>query len=159
MPTTRWQSIVAASLNWDQAHISLDGALKGLDKTDRGRRPEGFPHSVWDLVEHIRIAQSDLLDFLRNPKYVHELKWPDDYWPATPKPPSDEAWRASLEKIRSTGADLANFTTRTRIDLTRKIPHGTGQTYLRTILVAADHASYHIGQIVAVRRLLDSWKE
>ena len=159
MPTTRWQLIVAASLDWDQAHIPLDVALKGLEKADRGRRPEGYPHSVWELVEHIRIAQNDLLDFLRNPKYVHELKWPDDYWPPTPEPPSHAAWRSSLEKLRSDRDQLANFTTKTRIDLTKKIPHGSGQTYLRTILVATDHASYHIGQIVAVRRLLDSWKK
>jgi uncharacterized damage-inducible protein DinB len=157
-PSARWQTIVASALDWDQAHAPLDAALKGLDKSDRGRRPNGYPHSVWELVEHIRIAQSDLLDFCRNPKYVHELKWPDDYWPPTPEPPSESAWRSSLENIRSDREALANFTTRTRIDLTRKIPHGTGQTYLRTILVAVDHASYHIGQIVAVRRLIGSWE-
>lgn len=157
-PSPRWQTIVASALDWDQAHVSLDAALKGLEKVDRGRRPERYPHSVWELVEHIRIAQGDLLDFLRNPDYVHELKWPDDYWPVTAEPPSDAAWKSSLEKLRSDGEALANFTKRTRIDLTRKIPHGTGQTYLRTILVAADHASYHIGQIVAVRRLLGKWE-
>ncbi|MDB4893514.1 MAG: DinB-like domain protein [Gemmatimonadetes bacterium] len=159
MSKPRWQSIVSTSIDWDQAHVPLDGALKGLDKADRGRRPEGYPHSVWELVEHIRIAQNDLLDFLRNPKYVHVLKWPDDYWPPTAEPPSDAAWRSSLKKIRSDRDELASFTTRTRVDLTGKIPHGSGQTYLRTILVATDHASYHIGQIVAVRRLLDSWKQ
>jgi uncharacterized damage-inducible protein DinB len=155
---TRWQTIVASSLDWDQAHAPLDAALKGLDKADRGRRPDGFPHSVWELVEHIRITQADLLDFIRNPDYAHELKWPDDYWPPMPAPTSDSAWRSSLEKIRSDRDELATFTTRTRIDLTKKIPHGTGQTYLRTILVAVDHASYHTGQVVAVRRLLGSWK-
>src|SRR6478609_9483036 len=158
MPTTRWQSIVASSLDWDQAHATLDVALKGLAKADRGKRPDNYPHSVWELVEHIRIAQADLLDFLRNPEYVHELKWPDDYWPTTPEPPSDSAWRKSLEKLATDREALANFTTKTRIDLTKKIPHGTGQTYLRTILVATDHAAYHIGQIVAVRRLLGAWK-
>jgi len=155
---TRWQSIVASSLDWDQAHVTLDAALKGLAKADRGRRAEGYPHSVWELVDHIRITQTDLLDFIRNADYAHALKWPDDYWPPTPAPPSDSAWRSSLEKIRGDRDELAKFTTRTRMDLTKKIPHGDGQTYLRTVLVAADHASYHIGQIVAVRRLLGSWK-
>jgi uncharacterized damage-inducible protein DinB len=155
---TRWQTIVASSLDWDQAHAPLDAALKGLAKEDRGKRPKDYPHSVWELVEHIRIAQSDLLDFLTKSDYVHDLKWPDDYWPPTPEPPSDSAWRASLAKLRSDREALANFTTRTRIDLTKKIPHGSGQTYLRTILVAVDHTSYHVGQIVAVRRLIGSWE-
>jgi len=154
---SRWQTIVASSLDWDQAHAPLDAALKGLAKADRGKRPKDYPHSVWELVEHIRIAQHDLLDFLTNPDYVHELKWPDGYWPPTPEPPSDSAWRSCLEKLRSDREALATFTTRTRIDLTKKIPHGSGQTYLRTILVAMDHAAYHIGQIVAVRRLLGNW--
>ncbi len=156
---SRWQTIVASALDWDQAHVTLDAALKGLPKADRGRRPKGFPHSVWELVEHIRIAQHDLLDFSRNPDYVHDLKWPDNYWPASPEPPSDSAWRASLRKIRGDRSELANFTTRTRIDLTKKIRHGTGQTYLRTILVAMDHSAYHTGQIVAVRRMLDLWRK
>ena len=154
----RWQTIVASALDWEQAHVTLDAALKRLPKADRGKRPRGYPHSVWELVEHLRIAQHDLLDFIGNPHYVHALEWPDDYWPPTPAPPSDSAWRATVKQIRSDCDELASFTTRTRIDLTKKIPHGSGQTYLRTILVAADHASYHIGQIVAVRRLLDSWK-
>ena len=158
MPTTPWQAIVASSLDWDQAHATLDAALKGLAKEDRGKRPENYPHSVWELVEHIRIAQTDLLDFIRNPDYVHDLKWPDDYWPSAPEPSSEAAWKASLEKIASDKEALAEFTTSTATDLTEKIPHGTGQTYLRTILVAVDHAAYHIGQIVAVRRLLGAWE-
>ncbi|MEO5817242.1 MAG: DinB family protein [Gemmatimonadaceae bacterium] len=153
----RWQTIVASALDWDQAHVTLDAALKGLKKADRGTRPNGFPHSVWELVGHLRITQHDLLDFITNPKYVHGLKWPDDYWPPTQAPPSDSAWRSSLKQIGEDRDALANFATRTRVDMTKKIPHGSGQTYLRTVLVAADHASYHIGQIVAVRRLLDVW--
>jgi uncharacterized damage-inducible protein DinB len=157
-PSPRWQTIVASALDWDQAHVTLDAALKGLKKADRGKRPKGFPHSVWELVDHLRITQHDLLDFITNADYVHDLKWPDDYWPSTAEPPSDAAWRASLKQIGEDRDALAKFTTRTRIDLTKKIPHGSGQTYLRTVLVAADHAAYHIGQIVAVRRLLGNWK-
>lgn len=153
-----WQEIVASTLDWDQAHITLEGALKGLTAEDRGRRAEGYPHSVWQLLEHIRIAQHDLLDFCRNPSYSHDLKWPDDYWPSDPAPAGDEAWRASLEQLRNDRGEMAAFVTGGTADLTAKIPHGTGQTYLRTVLVAVDHAAYHLGQIVDVRRLLGAWE-
>lgn len=157
-PIEPWRAIVASALDWDQAHITLDGALKGLTREDRGRRPAGYPHSVWQLVEHLRIAQHDLLDFCRNPSYSHDLKWPDDYWPSDPAPPSDVAWRASLEQIRHDRDEFARFTTSETVDLAGKIPHGTGQTYLRTVLVAIDHGAYHLGQIVDVRRLLGTWQ-
>lgn len=154
---TSWQEIVASSLNWDQAHLTLDDALKGLAPEHRGTRPENYPHSVWQLIEHIRLAQHDLLDFCRNPAYSHDLKWPDDYWPTDPKPPNDSAWSDCLDQIRRDREEFAAFTTSGSVDLTDKIPHGTGQTYLRTVLVAADHAAYHVGQIVDVRRLIGAW--
>ena len=156
--TASWQEIVASTLDWDQAHITLDGALKGLSEKDRGRRPDGYPHSVWQLLEHIRIAQHDLLDFLRNPSYVHDLKWPDDYWPSTPAPTDDAAWNDCLARLRRDRSEMAAFVTGGTVDLTAAIPHGTGQTYLRTVLVAVDHAAYHLGQIVDVRRLLGAWE-
>jgi uncharacterized damage-inducible protein DinB len=152
-----WQSIVASSLNWDQAHATLDHSLEGLAPDQRGKQPEGFPHSVWQLVEHIRIAQHDLLDFCVNPKYTHAMKWPDDYWPIDPVPPSDAAWTASLAQIAKDREAFERFTSDGNRDLTAKIPHGTGQTYLRTVLVAVDHNAYHIGQIVDVRRLNGAW--
>ena len=154
---TSWQQIVASSLDWEQAHANLDSALDGLAPADRGRRAEGHPHSVWQLVEHIRIAQHDLLDFCINPEYSHDMKWPDDYWPKDAAPASDAAWNESVAKIRRDRDALAALTTSCKVDLTAKIPHGTGQTYLRTILVAADHASYHIAQIVDVRRFTGTW--
>lgn len=157
-PTVRWRGIVASALDWDQAHISLDGALEGLAPHDRGKRPDGYPHSVWQLVDHIRIAQHDLLDFCRNPAYSHDLKWPDDYWLSDPAPASDTAWRASLTQMRHDRAEFVVFAASAKVDLTKKIPHGTGQTYLRTVLVAIDHGAYHLGQIVDVRRLLGAWK-
>ena len=156
-PTERWREIVASSLDWEQAHITLDGALKGLTEEDRGRQPQGYPHSVWQLLEHIRIAQHDLLDFCRNPSYSHDLKWPDDYWPSDPAPANDAAWSASLTQLRRERKEFAEFATSAKVDLSDKIPHGTGQTYLRTVLVAVDHAAYHLGQIVDVRRLLGDW--
>ena len=151
-----WRAIVAASLDWAQAHVTFDDAVDGLAPQLRGRRPDGFPHSAWELVEHIRLAQRDLLEFCRNPEYV-EPQWPDDYWPRAPAPPSAEAWAESIAAVRQDRAALARFATDAERDLTARIPHGTGQTYLRTILVAVDHAAYHVGQLVAVRRLLGAW--
>jgi uncharacterized damage-inducible protein DinB len=156
-PQANWRQIVASALNWDQAHATLDKAIDGLPPELRGKRPNGFPHSVWELLDHIRRVQYDLLDFCRNPQYEDILKFPDDYWPPTPAPPSDAAWNDTLAAIHRDRADLATFTVDEGRDLTAKIPHGTGQTYLRTILVAVDHTSYHVGQIIAVRRLIDAW--
>ena len=155
----RWKEIVASSLDWDQAHLSLENAVKGLPAEVRGRRPEGLPHSPWELLEHVRIAQHDLLDFCSNPDYRHELDWPDDYWPAARDAISDEDWDNSLAEIRRDRDALKKLTTEPGLDLTDRIPVGTGQTYLRTILVAVDHAAYHTGELLAVRRLLGAWPD
>ena len=152
-----WRTIVASSLDWEQAHAKLENVVKGLAVPLRGQRPAGYPHSVWELLDHIRITQHDLLDFCQNPNYEEKLEWPRDYWPTTPEPPTPEAWDKCISDYRRDREALARFTTRSEIDLTSKIPNGTGQTYLRTVLVAVDHASYHVGQIVSVRRLLGAW--
>ncbi|MGH7604745.1 MAG: DinB family protein [Gemmatimonadaceae bacterium] len=152
-----WREIVASSLGWEQAHASLESAAKNLAPKLRGQRPKGEPHSLWELLEHIRITQSDLLDFCQNENYVEKLEWPHDYWPSSPAPPNEEAWEKSVDDCRRDREALARFTTDTDVDLTSKIPRGTGQTYLRTILLAVDHTAYHVGQIVIVRRLLDAW--
>jgi len=152
-----WRTIVASSLDWEQAHSSLENALKGLPTELRGRRPSGFPHSAWELLEHIRITQHDLLEFLQNPDYEEKLQWPKDYWPANAAPASEKAWNETVAGWRKDRMALERFTTDSEIDLTAKIPHGTGQTYLRTVLVAVDHAAYHVGQIVTVRQLIGAW--
>src|SRR4051812_11728893 len=157
MNEEKWRATIGSSLDWEQAHASIDTAIKGLPAELRGRRPENFPHSVWELVEHIRLAQRDLLDFMTEPTY-RELAWPQDYWSKDVAPPSDEAWKESLTAIRRDRNALAELATGLDRDLAEKIPRGTGQTYLRTLLVAIDHTSYHVGQIVAVRRLLDAWQ-
>lgn len=154
--TTDWRAIVASALDWKQAHVTLEEAVAALPRELRGRRPTGFPHSVWELLEHIRITQRDLLDFMVAETY-HEAEWPEAYWPQSPEPASDAAWDECLATIARDRAALARFTTETDIDLTTKIPRGTGQTFLRTVLVAVDHTAYHAGQIVAVRRLLGAW--
>jgi len=152
-----WRSIIASALDWEQAHAKLDSAVDGLAPQHRGTKPDGFPHSVWMLVEHIRLTQHDLLDFCQNPNYEETLKWPDDYWPKATAPSSDAEWNESLAQIRDDTRALKEFAETSDQDLANKIPHGTGQTYLRTILVAVDHNSYHVGQILAVRRLIGSW--
>lgn len=151
-----WRRIIASSLDWEQAHVSFETAVKGLPAGLRGRRPGDFPHSAWELVEHIRLAQVDLLAFMQDPHYKAP-KWPDDYWPATAEPPNDAAWTKSLRAVRRDCRALQRFTETTRKDLAAKIPWGDGQTFLRTILVAMDHTAYHVGQIVAVRILLGAW--
>jgi uncharacterized damage-inducible protein DinB len=151
-----WDEIVASSLTWEQAHITLEKAVAGLPPSLRGERPPKYPHSIWELVQHLRLTQRDLLDFCARPDY-EEPKWPDDYWPKSPAPPDERAWTECLAAIRKDAEALARFTTDNAATLTERIPHGTGQTYLRTVLVAVDHNAYHVGQIVAVRRLLGSW--
>lgn len=151
-----WRTIIASALDWEQAHAKLDSALEGLAPELRGRRPDNFPHSTWELVDHIRRTQYDLLDFSRNPNY-EEIKWPDEYWPKSPAPKDDAEWSGAIEQIHRDTKAFAEFTNTFGGDFTAKIPHGTGQTYLRTVLVAVDHTSYHVGQIVAVRRLIGSW--
>jgi hypothetical protein len=110
---------------------------------------------VWQLLEHVRLAQHDILDFCVNPDY-REMRWPDDYWPA-PGPPSEEAWIESLVACRRDRDALIALARDPRIDLFARIPHGDGQTYLRELLLAADHAAYHVGQMVMVRQLLGIW--
>lgn len=151
-----WRAIVASSLDWEQAHASFANAVRGMPIALRGRRAKGFPHSAWELVEHIRLAQADLFEFMTDPHYAAP-NWPDDYWPPTPTPPSRAAWDKSVGAVRADCKRLQRLTTDGKIDLTKKIPWGEGQTYLRTVLVAMDHTSHHVGQLIAVRRLLGAW--
>ena len=144
-------------LDWEEAHVGFDKAIADLPPDKRGARATGFEHSVWQLLEHMRIAQEDILDFCVNPKYVHTMKWPDDYWPRHPAPPNAAAWDASIASFtreRDTFKALARDTK----DLYALVPTGKGhQTYLRAILLLTDHNAYHLGQIVAVRRALGAW--
>ena len=114
-----------------------------------------LPYSPWQLLEHMRIAQHDIFDFCRNPNYV-EMKWPDDYWP-NPEPPGADAWEKSVAAFRRDREALKQFFADPSLDLLAAIPHGTGQTYLREALLIADHNAYHLGQLVAVRRVLGNW--
>jgi uncharacterized damage-inducible protein DinB len=144
-------------LNWEDAHVGFDAAVKGLPPPLRGIAPKGFAHSPWGLLEHIRRTQADILDFCRNPGYK-ELVWPADYWPESPAPPTDKAWDESVAAVRRDRAALEGLADDASIDLFARIPHGTGQTYLRELLLVADHNAYHVGQLVAVRQSLGAWK-
>jgi hypothetical protein len=144
-------------LEWRSAHVGFDDAVRGLPGRLRGTVPPGFAHSVWQVVEHIRIAQHDILDFCRNPGY-REMKWPDDYWPRGPAPRSAAAWARSLAAFRRERRAMQRLAADRRVDLFATIPHGSGQTYLREVLLAGDHTAYHVAQIVDIRRALGVWK-
>jgi uncharacterized damage-inducible protein DinB len=143
-------------LEWEDAHVSFDTAIDGIPAEARGKRPRGLPYSPWELLEHLRRAQRDILDFCRNPDYKEQI-WPDDYWPSTAAPPSGAAWEESIRQFREDRRELQSLAEDTTLDLGAKIPHGSGQTYLRELVLAADHAAYHVGQLVLVRRLLGVW--
>jgi hypothetical protein len=144
-------------LDWEEAHVGLDKAVDGIPADKRGAIAPGFEHSPWQLLEHIRLANEDIYDFCVNAKYEHTMKWPDDYWPQ-PAPANESAWLTSIASIALTLGKLQALA-RDVPDLTAKVPTGKGnQTYLRAILLVADHTAYHVGQIVAVRRALGIWK-
>src|SRR5262249_32131888 len=147
---------LAKALAWREAHTGYDRAVEGLSTEARGRRPAGMPHSPWEIMEHLRITQHDILDFCVNPRY-EEMKWPDDYWPANPAPSSDAAWEASAAAFRRDVKALQDLATKSDLDLFAVIPHGSGQTYLRELLLIIDHTAYHVGEMVAVRRMLGAW--
>ncbi len=143
-------------LDWKDAHAGFDAAVDGIAPAHRGAVPKGLPHSPWQILEHLRRAQHDILDFCRNPKYV-ELSFPADYWPASPAPPSAKAWDESVATFRRDRDELKKLADESP-DLFAHVPHGTGQTYLRELLLVADHNAYHVGQLVLVRQALGDWK-
>ena len=144
-------------IDWEEAHVPFDRAVKGIPPSMRGVVPNGWEHSAWQLVEHIRIAQADILEFSITATYKAK-KWPDDYWPKVAAPRNATAWSKSIAEIRKDRKKLQQLAKNPRIDLTAEIPHGTGQTYLRELLLVAAHNSYHIGQIVSLRKQLGIWK-
>jgi len=143
-------------LDSSEAHASIDAVLAKLAPELRGKRPAGVEHSPWELLEHIRITQHDILDFCRNPKYK-ELEWPKDYWPKSAAPPNSGSWDASTKSYHDDLAALRALAADPSIDLFARIPHGDGQTYLRELLLVADHTSHHVGQLILVRQLLGAW--
>jgi hypothetical protein len=143
-------------LNGGQAYATFDAITANIPTQLRGKKPANYPHSLWMLLEHLRLAQWDILEFSRNPKYAAP-KWPDDYWPKSAAPPSDAAWSASIKKFRADLRAMQALVKNPKTDLFAKIPWGDGQTILRETLLLADHNSHHLGQMLDVRRLLGAW--
>jgi uncharacterized damage-inducible protein DinB len=157
MPEDALRDHLVRLLDWEDAHAGFDKAVEGIPVDKRGAHASGFEHSPWQLVEHMRLAQDDILDFCVNPSYEHTLKWPDDYWPA-PAPRSEADWNASIASFKASREKMKALA-RTTDDLTATVPTGKDrQTYLRAILLVADHTAYHVGQLVAVRRALGVWR-
>jgi uncharacterized damage-inducible protein DinB len=145
-------------LDWPDAHAPFDKVVDGVPERSRGERAPGLPHSLWQLLEHIRLAQHDILSFSVDASY-HELEWPKDFWPAAPAPPSARAWDESIASYRRDREALQALATNPSIDLTSRVPNGDrpAQTYLRELLLVADHTSHHLAQMIDVRRALGIW--
>jgi len=139
------------------AHLHIDDAVKDLPAALRGTRAAGLPHTAWQLLEHMRIAQWDILEFSRSAKHVSP-EFPDGYWPKTEAPPDESAWQKSLADFRRDLREMIALVNNPRTDLYARIPHGDGQTILREALLVADHNAYHLGQIVDLRRALGAWR-
>jgi len=139
------------------AHADFDTVVADFPSRMRGVKPPGAPHTAWQLLEHMRIAQSDILEFSRDAKHKSP-PWPEGYWPKTEAPPSAASWNNSLRSFRADLKATAKLVADKKTDLFAQIPHGTGQTILREALLVADHNSYHLGQLVLLRRLLGAWK-
>jgi hypothetical protein len=139
------------------AHAGFDDAVKNMPEELRGVKPDGLPHTAWMLLEHLRLGQSDILEFCRNSKY-EAPDWPKDYWPKTEVPPSAGAWNKSVRQFRKDLQSMQELVANPKIDVYARIPWGNGQTILREALLVADHNAYHVGQLVDVRRLLRVWK-
>ncbi len=151
------RSHVLELLNGGHAHATFDQAVKSLAVELRGKKPRGAEHSAWQILEHLRIAQWDILEFSRDPKHKSP-EWPGGYWPVKAAPPDEKAWDKSVRAFRRDLKELSEMVGDESTDLFAAIPHGTGQTLLREALLAADHNAYHLGELVLVRRLLGAWK-
>jgi uncharacterized damage-inducible protein DinB len=147
---------LASLLSWEDAHAGLDRIVDGVPPDRWAAAAPGMPHTLWQLLEHLRLSQHDILDFCRNPGYT-ELEWPDDYWPAPSVRPTAADVARSLAALREDRRALQAMALDPTVDLLAPIPHGSGQTSLRELLLVADHTSYHLGQMVDLRRALGIW--
>jgi hypothetical protein len=139
------------------AHTEFEAACADLPPHLRGIKPHGAPHTAWQLIEHLRLAQSDILEFTRDPNHVSP-KWPEGYWPPTEAPPGDADWDASIAAFCQDSDAMQALVSHPETDLTAPLAHGQSQSVLREALLAADHNAYHVGQLVMLRILLGAWK-
>jgi uncharacterized damage-inducible protein DinB len=145
-------------LKGGHAHASAERILRGISSEARNTRPSGMPHTIWELLEHMRLAQEDILRYTLDPNWVSP-KFPEGYWPSDSKPSTESDWSNSLSNFLRDLGDVIKLVEDNRVDLTAEIPHGEGRTYLREILLVADHNSYHLGQIAQIRKGLGDWAE
>lgn len=161
MPTDTDKALrrqLVSMLKGGEAHAKFEDVISDLPAKLRGTKPDGFPHSPWMLLDHLRITQWDILEFSRNGKHKSP-KWPDEYWPKTAAPPSAAAWDKSVTTFKQDAQAMQDLIASSSTDLFQKIPWGDGQTILREALLLADHNAYHIAQLVDVRRLLGAWRD
>ena len=156
LPDQHLREHLRALLGQRQAHATFEDAVKHFPASELNVRPHGLPYSAWELLEHLRFTQRDLLNFLRDPAYTAP-KWPDDYWPGRGQDADAAAWQTSVDAFSSDHAALVALLDDPQTDLLSPIPWGEGQTPLRELLLAADHNAYHIGELVLLRRLLGAW--
>ncbi len=149
---------LAALLKGGEAHVHFMDAIEGFPEAKRGTFAEGLTHTGWQLLEHARIAQWDILEFSRSAKHVSP-GFPEGYWPKTPVPPDDAAWARSVQGFQHDLQEMIKLVKNPKTDLCAAIPHGDGQTILRETLLLADHNAYHLGQLVDLRRALGAWPE
>jgi uncharacterized damage-inducible protein DinB len=149
--TLRKQLITA--ITGRESHIEFGSAVKDFPPDLRGVKPPGAPHTAWQLLEHMRIAQHDILEFSRDPNHKSP-KWPDDYWPKEDAPPDDKAWDASVKAFQRDARALDKLIEDSRQDLFKPFAHGSGQNLLRQALLVATHNSYHLGQLVFLKKML-----
>ena len=140
------------------AHTKFEDVIKNFPANLRGKKAENFPHTAWMLLEHMRIAQWDILEFSRNRKHVSP-QWPEGHWPKTEAPPRAAAWTESIQSFRKDLKAMEDLVSNPKTDLYAQIPWGDGQTVLREAMLVADHNAYHLGQLVTLSRLLGSWEE
>jgi DinB superfamily len=145
-------------LQGGNAHVDFASAVADLPVELRGAKPAGVPHSPWRLIEHMRIAQWDILEFSRNPRHVSP-KFPDGYWPAADAPSDAAAWDRTVAAFQADLQAMCDLVSDPATDLFARIPHGDGQTILREALLVADHNAYHLGQLLVVRRAVGAWQE
>jgi hypothetical protein len=143
-------------LEGGHAHTTFQAAVSDIPAKYRGVNPEGLPYSIWDLVVHIRIAQWDILEFSRNPRH-HSPTWPEGYWPSDEMPPGEVDWQYNLKQIEKDKKEFISLLQDPANDLYKPFPHGDGQNLIREALLIADHTTYHVGQIIIVRRILGIW--
>lgn len=140
-----------------KAHASFNDAIKDIPFEDLGKKPNNLPYSIWQLTEHIRITQNDILEFSTNKNYK-PLNWPDDYWTKKAEPENEAEWKESINKINGDLKAFIELLKDENADLLNPFEHGDGQNLLREALLIADHTSYHTGEIIILRRLLGNWK-